>query len=151
MSNLQYSMSALDPTAEPIPSPSPLIQPSPPSTANAKAESTTNLLTTLCAHRIMLTDLYLAQNNAYVSAYTAFAMQCAAGDMAFTEMKNAVAKLLGQQKEMLLFQTFLWSFQALVVGLEGDEVDNGCAAGRRGTMIGNEGGRPAKGFNDMWC
>jgi hypothetical protein len=68
----------------------------------------------------MLTNLYVAQNNAYTSAYTAFATQCIVEDMVHTEIKDIVTKLLEQQKDIMLFQTFLRSFQDVVVGLEGN-------------------------------
>ncbi|CAI9628111.1 unnamed protein product [Alternaria burnsii] len=118
MSNLQYSMSALYPTEGPISAPSPSIKIS--SSSIIKARSTTDVLTTLRAHQIMLTNLYVTQNNAYTSAYTAFATQCIVGDMLHTEIKDVVMKLLKQQKDIMLFQTFLKSFQDFVVGLEGN-------------------------------
>ncbi|RYN43216.1 hypothetical protein AA0112_g821 [Alternaria arborescens] len=118
MSNLQYSRSTLHPTAGPISSPSPSIKTS--SSSTPRAKFTTDVLTTVRAHQIMLTNLYVAQNNAYTSAYTAFATQCIVRDMVHTDIKDVVTKLLGQQKDIMLFQTFLKSFQDFVVGLEGN-------------------------------
>jgi len=70
----------------------------------------------------MLTDLYIAQNNAYVVAYTPFETQYAAATRTTSiEMQEVIAKLLEQQKEVIFFQTFLWSFQMFVAGLESGE------------------------------
>ena len=97
----------------------------------------------------MLTDLYIAQNNAYVVAYTAFETQSAAATRTTSiEIQEVIAKLLEQQKEILLFQTFLWSFQMFVAGLESggiDHLDEGQAHGQGGFGSGG-----ARGFEGMW-
>ena len=139
MSNLHDStpaLTSLDPTT-----------PSPPFLAEAKPTST--LLTTHRAHQTMLTDLYITQNNAYTAAYNAFETQyAAAAGLPSKEIQEVIAKLLKQQKEILLFQTFLWSFQMLVAGLESGEthdLDEGQARGQVG--FGNGGARD---FDGMW-
>jgi len=110
---------------------------------------TSTLLTTLCAHQTMLTDLYIAQNNAYTAAYTAFETQYAAATRNTSiEMREVIAKLLEQQKEIMLFQTFLWSFQMFVAGLESGEthdLDDGQAREQEGSGSGG-----ARGFEGMW-
>ncbi|KAI4676440.1 uncharacterized protein J4E88_007358 [Alternaria novae-zelandiae] len=110
---------------------------------------TSTLLTTLRAHQVMLTDLYITQNNAYVVAYTAFKTQsAAAAGLPSKEIQEVIARLLGQQKEILLFQTFLWSFQMFVAGLESGEthdLDEGQARGQE--EFGSGGTR---GFEGMW-
>ncbi|KAI4690218.1 uncharacterized protein J4E84_004402 [Alternaria hordeiaustralica] len=123
------------------------VTPSPPLLPEARPTST--LLTTLRAHQTMLTDLYIAQNNAYIAAYTAFETQYAAATgTTFIEMQEAIAKLLEQQKEVMSFQTLLWSFQMFVAGLESGEkhdLDEGQARGQEGFGSGG-----ARGFDGMW-
>ncbi|KAI4615727.1 hypothetical protein J4E80_006143 [Alternaria sp. BMP 0032] len=120
---------------------------SPPLLPEAKPTST--LLTTLRAHQLMLTDLYIAQNNAYVVAYTAFETQYAtATRTTSTEMQEVIARLLGQQKEILLFQTFLWSFQMFVAGLESGETHDLDEGQVRGQEEFGSGG--TRGFEGMW-
>jgi hypothetical protein len=146
-------MSASDATAEPTSSSTPSINVSPPSLPEDK--TTPQLLNTLRAHQIMLTNLYIPLNNAYVSAYTAYTLRCAAVEISYTENKEIIAKLLEQQREILLFQGLLWSFHALVVELEstkiaeGDEIDDGYA-GRQELCVGIGGGKLATGINGMW-
>ncbi|KAI4709996.1 hypothetical protein J4E89_005228 [Alternaria sp. Ai002NY15] len=123
------------------------ITPSPPFLLEAKPTST--LLTTLRAHQTMLTDLYSAQNNAYIAAYTEFETQYAAATRTTSpEMQEVIARLLRQQKEIMLFQTFLWSFQMFVAGLgsgETHDLDEGQARGQDGF-----GGGGVRGFDGMW-
>ncbi|KAI4627208.1 uncharacterized protein J4E87_004550 [Alternaria ethzedia] len=139
MSNLQDSIPA--PPAQYPTTPSLPLLP--------EAKPTPTLLTTLHAHQLMLKDLYIAQNNAYVVAYTAFETQYAAATRTTSpEMQEVIAKLLEQQKEILLFQTFLWSFQMFVAGLESGEtydLDEGQA--REQDRFGSGG---ARGFDGMW-
>ena len=139
MSNPDYSIPAL--TAR---YPTTL---SPPLLLEAKPTST--LLTTLRAHQLMLTDLYITQNNAYIGAYTAFeTLYAAAAGLPSKEMQEVIAKLLKQQKEIMLFQTFLWSLQIFVAGLESGEKHDlveGQACGQEG--FGNGG---ARGSDGIW-
>ncbi|KAI4673005.1 uncharacterized protein J4E78_001508 [Alternaria triticimaculans] len=120
---------------------------SPPFHPEAKPTSTP--LTTLRAHQLMLIDLYTTQNNAYAVAYTAFETQYAAATRTTSiEMQEAIARLLGKQKEILLFQAFLWSFQMFVAGLESSEthdLDEGQARGQEGLGSGG-----VRGFEGMW-
>jgi len=97
----------------------------------------------------MLKDLYIARNNAYIAAYTEFETQYAAATgLASKEMQEVLAKLLVQQKEIMSFQTFLWSFQMFVAGLESGEthdLDEGQARGQEGLGSGG-----TRGFEGMW-
>jgi hypothetical protein len=110
MSNLHYSipaLTALSPTALPNP-------------FFPRAEPVRALPTSLRTHQLMLTNLYVAHHNAYVAAYIAFESQCvAAAGATFIGIHDVIAKQLQQQKEIVLFQTFLWSFKVFVDGLEG--------------------------------
>ncbi|KAI4934772.1 hypothetical protein J4E85_002630 [Alternaria conjuncta] len=114
-----------------------------------EAKPTSTLLTTLRAHQLMLTDLYIARNNAYVVAYTAFETQYATATRTTSiEMQEVIAKLLEQQKEIILFQTLLWSFQMFGAGLESggtDHLDEGQARGQEGVGSGG-----ARDFEGMW-
>ncbi|KAI4962081.1 hypothetical protein J4E86_001113 [Alternaria arbusti] len=113
------------------------------------AKSSSALLTTLRAHQTMLTDLYVAQNNAYVVAYTEFETQYATATRTTSpEMQEVIARLLGEQKEVMLFQTLLWSFQMFVAGLESSEthdLDEGQAREQEGFGSGG-----TRGFEGMW-
>ncbi|KAI4952734.1 hypothetical protein J4E91_003206 [Alternaria rosae] len=114
-----------------------------------EAKPTSNLPTTLRAHQLMLTNLYISHNNAYTAAYTSFETQyAAASETASTGMLEVIANLLEQQKEILLFQNFLWSLQMFVVGLESGEMhdlDEGQARGQKGS-----GGGGVRGFDGIW-
>ena len=139
MSDSQHSI--------PAPTTSHPTTPSPPFRPEAKPTST--LLTTLRAHQLMLTDLYITQNNAYIAAYSAFETQYAAATRTTSiEMQEVIARLLGQQKEILLFQTFLWSFQMLVAGLESGETHDLNDGEARGQVGSGSGG--ARDFDGMW-
>jgi hypothetical protein len=98
----------------------------------------------------MLTNLYIAQHTLYVTAYNVFAAQCATGEIDFAKIADAVAKLLEQQNEIILFQTFLWSLQTLIIGLERDEIDEGYAGRQGGVVFGLGGGKLTKSVNGMW-
>ncbi|KAI4639651.1 hypothetical protein J4E93_009005 [Alternaria ventricosa] len=114
-----------------------------------QAKPTSTLLTTLRAHQLMLKDLYITQNNAYVVAYTAFETQYAAATgLPSKKMQEIIAKLLEQQKEIMLFQTFLWSFQMFVFGLESGETHDLNEGQARGEVGFGSGG--ARGFEGMW-
>jgi hypothetical protein len=101
----------------------------------------------------MLTNLYIAQHTLYVTAYNVFAAQCATGEIDFAKIEDAVANLPEQQNEIMLFHTFLWSLQTLIIGLERDEideVDERCAGRQDGVVFGLGGGKLTKSVNGMW-